>query len=69
LALTLVVHPVSVVLCKTVPVEIAGNAEAVIVFETVGFAVPVAIFQTSMVSVPASTSITQPTIAQAKGTV
>lgn len=40
-----------------------------IVFATVGIAVPVAIFQTSNVTVPVSTVIFQAEIVQAKGTV
>jgi hypothetical protein len=64
-AATEVVHPDIDVLCSAVPVESAGLAEAVIVFVTVGIAVPVAIFQMSNVTVPASTVIFHAVIVQA----
>ncbi|MGD0580940.1 MAG: hypothetical protein ABSC08_18690 [Bryobacteraceae bacterium] len=51
-ALTAVVQPVRVVEWIAVPALIAGINEAVMVFETVGIAVPVVIFQTSTVTVP-----------------
>ena len=47
----------------------AGSAAAVMVFATVGIAVPVAIFQTSKVIVPVSTVIFQAEMVQANGTV
>lgn len=52
-----------------VPVEMAGWADAVIEFVTVGMAVPVAIFQTSMVAVPVSTAMFHAEMVQAYGTV
>lgn len=47
----LVVHPLSVDERLALPVDKAGFALAVIVFATVGSAVPVAIFHTSIVQV------------------
>ena len=47
----LVVHPVNVEERIALPVASAGFADAVIVFDTVGNAVPVLIFQTSIVQV------------------
>ncbi len=69
LAVTEVVHAVSVVLCIAVPVLMAGRADAVIVFVTVGMAVPVPIFQISNVTVPASTVAFHAEIVQAYATV
>lgn len=66
---TLVVHPVSVVECRAVPVAIAGLADAVIELLTVGMAVPVAIFHTSTVIVPVSTVAFQAWRVQAYGAV
>jgi hypothetical protein len=68
-AATAVVQPVRVVECSEVFDAIAGSAEAVMVFETVGIAVPVAIFQTSTVAVPVSTLIFHALIVQANGIV
>ena len=68
-AATVVVQPVKVVEWMAVPVEIAGSADAVIVFATVGIAVPVAIFQMSNVIVPVSTVMFHAVMVQANGTV
>jgi hypothetical protein len=68
LAETAVVQPVRVVECRAVPDAIAGSADAVMVFATVGIAVPFAIFQTSNVIVPVSTVMFQALSVQAKGT-
>ncbi len=62
---TEVVQPLSVVLVRTVPVATAGQADAQIFSETVGMAVPVAFFHTSIVIVPASTVTLKAAIVQA----
>jgi len=66
---TAVVHPVKVVEWIAVPTEIAGTADAVMLFDTVGIAVPVAIFQISIVAVPVSTAIFHAEMLHANGTV
>ena len=63
-----VVHPVKVVLCFAVPVEMAGSADAVMVLVTVGTAVPFATFQTSTVIVPPSIMRLHAEIVQENGT-
>ena len=70
LAVTVVVVKSDVVVdCTTVPVEIA-TPEVLIEFDPrVGMAVPAATFRVFTVAVPASTSMLQPVIVQAIGTV
>ena len=64
----MVVQPVSVVECRFVPEEMAGWAEAVMEFDEVGMALPVATFHTSNVALPLSTCAFQALIVHANGT-
>jgi hypothetical protein len=70
LAVTVVVVKSEVTaLWTTVPVEIATPLVLIEFEPRVGIAVPLATFKVLTVAVPASTSMLQPTIEQAKGTV
>ena len=69
-ALTVVVvNAVKVVECNAVPLAIDRNPPVKMVLDTVGIAVPVAIFHTSKLTVPVSTRMLYAAIVQANGTV
>jgi hypothetical protein len=67
--IVVVVKSITVVLWITVPVEIETPLVEMEFDPKVGIAVPEATFNVFTVAVPASTSISHPTIVQAKGTV